>query len=266
MSNKTYVVKLGGGEGNNPIPALHNLAVRVKNGERWILVHGCSAATNQLAEDLSYPPRTLTSPSGHSSRYTDSRTIQIFSMAAAAVNQNLTAQLCSYDITALGLAGPNIIRAERKKNVRAIVNGKQVIVRDDYTGKINGVNWGILSTLLQGGVTPVVAPLAMGDEYESLNVDGDLVAAHIAEALDADSLIILSNVPGLLQDVGRPDSLISEFRLAEMEHYEALAAGRMKKKLLAAQVANAPRCILADSRVDFPLDEALGGAGTHILK
>lgn len=263
---KTFVVKLGGGAGNNPSPVLHNLAVRVKTGEKWVLVHGCSDATNQLAEALGYPSKTLASPSGHTSRYTDSRTIQIFCMAAASVNQELTAELTAYDIKAVGLAGPNIIRAERKKAIRALVEGRQVIIRDDFTGKISGVHWGMLSTLLQGGFTPVVAPVAIGDEFERLNVDGDLVAAHIANALSAEALIILSNVGGLLQDVNDPQSVIGGFKLSEMGEYEALAGGRMKKKLLAAQVADLERVILADSRVDFPLDDALNGAGTHIVR
>lgn len=265
MTN-TYVVKLGGGAGNDHAKALHNLAVRVKNGERWVLVHGCSDAVNRLSEAVGYPARTLTSPSGHTSRYTDSRTIELFSMAAGGVNQELTASLCAYDIKAVGLAGPNVIRAERKKAIRALVNGKQVIVRDDYTGKINGVHWGMLNSLLDGGFTPVVAPLAMGDEFERLNVDGDLVAAHIANALNAQALIILSNVPGLLRDIAQPESLIPQFKLSELEKYNEFAAGRMKKKVLAAEVAQVANTILADSRVEFPLDEALNGGGTHITK
>ena len=99
-----------------------------------------------------------------------------------------------------------------------------------------------------------------------LNVDGDLVAAHIARELHADTLIILSNVPGLLREVNDPQSLIPQFELHEIEHYETYAAGRMKKKLLAAQQANAACVILADSRVVRPIDAALAGGGTHILQ
>lgn len=262
----TYVVKLGGGAGNDHARTLHNLAVRVKNGERWVLVHGCSEAVNRLSEAVGYPARTLTSPNGHTSRYTDARTLEVFSMAAAGVNQELTASLSAYDVKAVGLAGPNVIRAERKKAIRALVNGKQVIVRDDFTGKINGVHWGLLSSVLDGGFTPVVAPLAMGDEFERLNVDGDLVAAHIAQALNAQALVILSNVPGLLRDLSQPESLIRQFSLSELEAYSDFAAGRMKKKVMAAEVAQAERTILADSRAEFPLDEALNGGGTHIVR
>jgi acetylglutamate/LysW-gamma-L-alpha-aminoadipate kinase len=106
----------------------------------------------------------------------------------------------------------------------------------------------------------------MGEAFERLNVDGDLAAAQIARALGADTLVILSNVPGLLRDVGDPASLVRGFGLDELDRYEGLAQGRMKKKLLAAQAAQATRVILADSRVERPLDAALAGGGTHILR
>jgi acetylglutamate/LysW-gamma-L-alpha-aminoadipate kinase len=128
------------------------------------------------------------------------------------------------------------------------------------------VHEALLRTLLAAGMTPVVAPIAMGEAFERLNVDGDLAAAQIARALGADTLVILSNVPGLLRDVGDPASLVRGFGLDELDRYEGLAQGRMKKKLLAAQAAQATRVILADSRVERPLDAALAGGGTHILR
>lgn len=259
------VLKLGGGAGVEHDAALRNLAARIQQGERWILVHGVSAAANTLAEQVGYPAQTLTTPGGHTSRYTDARTIEIFGAAVGSVNQQLAARLENYGVRAIGLGGPNIIHAERKKAIRAVRDGRQFVVRDDYSGTITGIESRLLLPLLDAGLTPVVAPLAMGDEYERLNVDGDLVAATIARELAADTLIILSNVPGLLRDVNTPDSLIPQFELRELERYEDFAAGRMKKKLLAAAQANVARVILADSRVESPLDAALAGGGTHIL-
>ena len=260
------ILKLGGGAGVDHAAVLNNLASRVNNGEKWVLVHGCSDATNQLAEQVGYPAQTITSPNGHTSRYTDARTIEIFSAAAATVNQQMTATLASHAVKAVGLAGPTIIYAARKKAIRAIRKGRQMVIRDDYSGKIKGINSEVLSALLDNGLLPVVAPLALGEDYERLNVDGDLVAANIANALDADSLIILSNVPGLLRDVEDMNSVIAQFRLGELATYEQYAAGRMKKKLIAAQTAEAKRTILAGSTGDAPLDAALKGDGTHIVR
>jgi [amino group carrier protein]-L-2-aminoadipate 6-kinase len=262
----TYILKLGGGAGVDHEAALRNLAARVQRGERWVLVHGASDAANRLAEEVGYPAQTITTPGGHVSRYTDARTIEIFGAAVGAVNQQLTAALASYGINAVGLGGPNVIRAQRHEAIRAVRNGRQVIIRDDYSGTITGINADLLTTLLDAGMTPVVAPLAMGTQFERLNVDGDLAAATAARELDADTLIILSNVPGLLRDVNDPASLIPQFALNELNRYENYAAGRMKKKLLAAQQAQIERVILSDSRVENPIDAALAGAGTHIVR
>ena len=259
------VLKLGGGAGVDQAAVLQNLSARIQSGERWVLVHGASDAANRLAEEVGYPSQTLVTAGGHTSRYTDARTIEIFSAAAASVNQQITAQLAALGVNAVGLAGPNIIQARRKTAIRAIRDGRQIIVRDDHTGTITGINAAVLNTLLDAGITPVIAPVAMGEAFERLNVDGDLVAANIAREIQADTLIILSNVPGLLRDIQDPASLVPQFSLHELSTYESLAAGRMKKKLLAAQQANVARVILADSRLEAPINAALNGGGTHIV-
>lgn len=260
----TGVLKLGGGAGVQHAPALANLAARVASGERWVLVHGASDAANRLAAERGIPVRTLTTSSGHSSRYTDPETLAIFCEAAAQVNAEMLAGLMARGCLAVGFANAEIIRAERKAALRAMVNGRQVIIRDDYSGSITGVDSALLYDTLEEGWTPVIAPIASGGELGRLNVDGDRAAAAIARALGADALVILSNVPGLLRNVDDPTSLIPSFDLIEIAHYETFAAGRMKKKLLAAREALVERTILADSRVSRPLDAALSGAGTHI--
>jgi len=260
------ILKLGGGAGVEHTRALHNLAQRVLDGEQWVLVHGCSAAVNDMAKQMGYAVQMITSPNGHTSRYTDAHMIDIYSAAAASVNQRLTAELMAQGVQTLGVAGPGVVRARRKEAIRAVRDGRPVIIRDDYSGSITGINTPVLKMALDAGLTPVIAPLALGEQFERLNVDGDLVAAAVAHDLSADTLIILSNVPGLLHDVSNPETLVTQFSLAEIRRYEPLAQGRMKKKVLAAQQANVPQVILADARVDTPLDAALDGAGTHIVR
>jgi len=259
------ILKLGGSAGTEHTAALRDLAGRIQRGERWVLVHGASAAANELAERVGYAVQTITSPNGHTSRYTDARMIEVYSMAAASVNQQITATLTGFGIQAVGLSGPAVITARRKKAIRAVRDGRLVVIHDDYSGAITGVASDVLRTLLDASLTPVVAPIALGDEFERLNVDGDLVAATIARALDAETLVILSNVPGLLRDVAEPTSLVPRIGLHDLAAYEPLAAGRMKKKLLAAEQAEVRRVILADARVESPVTLALSGAGTHIL-
>lgn len=259
------VIKLGGTEGVDHASILADLAPRIKAGEQWIVVHGTSHAANTLANELGYEVQTLTSPGGHVSRYTNADMIRIYRMAAASVNQTLVSYLSEYGVKAAGLSGPNVIHAKRKKAIRALRNGRQVIVRDDYTGSITGIESQMLLSLLEAGYTPVMAPVAMSEEFDALNVDGDLIAASVAQAVDADTLLILTGAPGLLRDVDDPESLINSIKLSDLSSYEAFAVGRMKKKIIAAEQAAVKRFILAGTKVDNPVQSALTGGGTHIL-
>jgi acetylornithine/LysW-gamma-L-lysine aminotransferase len=259
-----FVLKIGGGAGVDHAAVMTNLAQRIAAGERWVLVHGCSAEADRIAAEAGYPSRTLTTQGGHISRYTDARMIGYFCEAAANVNHALSTQLQAAAARLRSFDTPGIVRATRHTAIRALVNGRPVVIRDDYTGTISGVDVDALRAALDADETPVVAPVACGAEGEALNVDGDLVAATIARALDADALVILSNVPGLLRDVSDPSSLLTHFSCADLPKYEPLAQGRMKKKLMAAAQAGSATVILADSRIAHPLDSALAGGGTHI--
>ncbi|NLX08790.1 MAG: [LysW]-aminoadipate kinase [Chloroflexi bacterium] len=261
-----HVLKLGGGAGIDYGPVLDNLAGRLRAGERWVLVHGASAMANALAEQAGYAVQTITSPGGHVSRYTDARMIELYRTAAEMVNDSIVAQLERGGAAVVGLSSPGVIRARRKEAIRAIRNGRQVVIRDDYSGTITGIDAGQLGALLDAGVTPVVAPVALGEQGEALNIDGDLVAATIAHTLDAAALIILSNVPGLLRDVRDPSSVVAGFEIPEIERYGDLAQGRMKKKLIAAQQAEVIQTIIAGAHGTAPIDRALSGGGTHIWR
>ncbi len=259
-----FVLKVGGGAGVDHAAVMSNLATRIAAGERWVLVHGCSAEADRIASEAGYPSRTITTQGGHTSRYTDARMIGYFCEAAANVNRALSAQLEAAGARLRRFETPAVVRATRHAAIRALVNGRPVVIRDDYTGTISGVDGETLRAALDAGDTPVVAPVACGNEGEALNVDGDLVAATIARALSADALVILSNVPGLLRDASDPSSLVTHFSRADLPKHELLAQGRMKKKLMAAAQAGDATVILADSRIPQPLDAALAGGGTHI--
>jgi acetylglutamate/LysW-gamma-L-alpha-aminoadipate kinase len=264
------VVKVGGGAGVNAEAVCRDVAGLVAEGRRIVLVHGTSAAADALATRAGLPVRQLVSPSGHVSRYTDPETLEIYVAAAAGqVNKTLVARLQSLGCNAVGLSGVDgrLLVAERKTAVRTVENGRQRVVRDDYTGHLQSADAGLLRLLLAAGYTPVIAPVALGTQGERLNVDGDRAAAQIAVALGAPSLAILSNVPGLLADFPDESSLVRHVPAANVEAAEALAAGRMKKKLLAAREALAGgvcRVILADSRCAEPVRAACAGQGTVI--
>ncbi len=264
------VIKVGGGAGVDLDAVTADIAHLVSQGRQIVLVHGTSAAANALAEQAGVPVRQLQSPSGHVSRYTNPEMLDIYVAAAAGqVNKRLVSQLQGLGCNAVGLSGVDgrLLLAERKKAVRAIENGRQRVVRDDYTGKLQTANGDLLRLLLDAGYTPVIAPIALSEESEPLNVDGDRAAALVASTLDASALIILSNVPGLLSDFPDEDSLVRHVPPAQIERAMNMAQGRMKKKVLAAQEAltdGVSRIILADSRQPQPIQAALNGAGTWI--
>ena len=229
------VIKAGGSKGVSR-DAVADLVAEVARHDEIVLVHGASAETDRLASALGVPQEQITSPSGHVSRRTDRQTLEVFAMAALGVENFLYVEkLQQRGIDAVGLSGiSGRLLVGRKKDVRAVREGKTMILRDDYTGTVEAVNLPLLTQFIGPGRVPVVAPLALSMENEALNVDGDRVAARIAVAIDADALLILTNVPGLLRDIHDPSSLVAETTLAEAEQ---LAQGRMKKKILAAREA-----------------------------
>jgi acetylglutamate/LysW-gamma-L-alpha-aminoadipate kinase len=236
-----------------------------------VLVHGGSYETNVMSERLGHPPRFVTSPSGHSSRYTDRETLEIFTMVVAGrINKYLVEHLQKLGVNAVGLSGLDgrLLEGKRKSALRIVENGKHKILRGEYSGKIEKVNTELLRALLEAGYIPVVAPLAISYEGEGLNVDGDRVAAAIGSALKADKVVILSNVPGLLREYPDESTLVDHVPVQEAaDHLERYAQGRMKKKILGAVEAlhdGVGQVVISDGRVANPLQNALAGKGTVI--
>ena len=264
------VVKLGGTEGVDFTAICQDVVAMQTNKFRLVLVHGGSAEANQLGEALDYPPRFITSPSGYTSRYTDRRTLEIFSMAVnGKLNTLLVEQLQSMGVNAFGLSGLDgrLLEATRKSSIQSIENGKRKIIRDDYTGKIESVSAGLLKTLMASGYTPVIAPLAVSQEGEALNVDADRAAAMVAAALKAELLVLLTAVPGLLEHFPDEGSLIRSLPKARLPQALEMAQGRMKKKILGAEEAltgGVQKVIIADGRIPNPITSAFSGNGTEI--
>ncbi len=266
------IVVKAGGNGSLDIEAVcADIVELVQQGEQVVLVHGGSHETNVISEKLGHPPRFVTSVSGHSSRYTDRETLEIFVMVVAGrINKLLVERLQQLGVNAVGLSGLDgrLLEGKRKSALRIVENGKRKVLRGEYSGKIEQVNVGLLNALLEAGYVPVVAPLAISHESEALNVDGDRAAAAIGSALEAQKVIILSNVPGLLRDFPDERTLIPHIPLAQAEeHLDRYAQGRMKRKLLGAIEAlrdGVGQVVIADGRVAQPLHRALAGQGTVI--
>jgi acetylglutamate/LysW-gamma-L-alpha-aminoadipate kinase len=264
------VVKIGGAAGNNMDTVCEDLAALVKSGRQAVLVHGGSDETNAVSEKLGHPPKFVTSPSGFTSRYTDRETLEIFAMVTAGkINTLLVERLQKLGVNAFGLSGVDgkLMQARRKEAVRSVENGRLRLLHDDHTGTIERVDAPLLNMLIAAGLTPVVAPLAISPEGVALNVDADRAAAMVAGALKAESLVILTNVPGLMRRFPDESTLIPKIERSKLEEALKSAEGRMKKKVLGASEAlgeGVGQVIFADSRIPQPISSALAGKGTVI--
>lgn len=264
------VVKVGGSLGIDYDALCEDVAALWQQGQRLVVVHGGSAETNRVAEALGHPPRFVQSPSGYSSRFTDRETLEIFEMVyCGKMNKGIVERLQRRGVNALGLSGLDgrVLEGKHKDKVRSLEAGKVKILRGDHTGTVEKVNHELLQLLLSQGYLPVLSPPAVSYEGVAINVDGDRAAAAIATALEADTLLLLSNVPGLLRNFPDESSLITEIPADDVEAYLEFAQDRMKKKVLGAAEAvrgGVKRVIFADARCAQPLQRALAGAGTVV--
>ncbi|HHV78081.1 MAG TPA: [LysW]-aminoadipate kinase [Firmicutes bacterium] len=266
------VIKIGGAAGiNQNLTGLANdLKSLVDAGNQILLIHGGSAEVDALGERLGVPMRYITSPSGVRSRYTDSATMEVFIMAMAGrVNTELVRQLQVVGVKAVGITAISggMFYGERKTAIRSVEGSKVKLIRDDLSATLTSVDTALVEHLLAGGYLPVVCPLVLAQGGEVCNIDADRAAAALATALRADQLILLSNVPGLLEDVSNPSSLIRCIRVGEAESYEEIASAGMKKKLAAAVAAvrsGVKRAVIADGRVEAPATRAIRSEGTVV--
>jgi acetylglutamate/LysW-gamma-L-alpha-aminoadipate kinase len=172
-------------------------------------------------------------------------------------------------VNAVGLSGLDgrIFEGTRKETLRVRVDGRRLVLRDDWTGTVERVNVALLRLLLDAGYLPVLTPPGSSADGDAINVDGDRAAAMAAGAFAADALVILSDVPGLLSAFPDESSLITTIPKAKANDFMTVAGGRMKKKVLGAVEAidgGVKKVIFADGRIVQPVSRALAGGGTHI--
>jgi acetylglutamate/LysW-gamma-L-alpha-aminoadipate kinase len=173
-------------------------------------------------------------------------------------------------VNAFGLSGIDgrVLEARRKDAVRSVEHGRVRIIRDDWTGTVTTVNANVLHLLFEHGYLPVIAPLAIGERGEMLNVDGDRAAAAIAGALAADTLLLLSNVPGLMRHFPDEATLVERLDRSRIEEAATWAQGRMKKKVMGAAEAlgsGVKNVIIGSGQRAQPIQDALNGTGTTIM-
>lgn len=267
MTANTLVVKIGGSAGVDAERILPDL-IDIAAHRPLIVVHGVSERMAQLSAERDMPVQMLHSPSGHSSRYTPPAVRDLFVEAATQINTELVNALRAYGIDAHGAVDPLVIRGQRKTAIRAVMNGRVRVVRDDHTGHITTVDVSHLHQGLNAGRVIVVPPMAASPDGP-LNIDGDRAAVAVAGAVDAAEVVILSNVRGLYRDYRQPTSFVETVTAAQMDTAMTWAEGRMKRKVLSARDAleqGINRVIIGDGRTTQPIRQALQGEGTVFIR
>jgi acetylglutamate/LysW-gamma-L-alpha-aminoadipate kinase len=265
------VLKIGGSlleKGLNP--TLVTDIKKVLETESLVIVHGGGDEVTKIAEKLGKPQQFVVSPEGIKSRYTDEETVKIYTMVMAGkINKETVAFLLSNGIQAIGLSGIDaaLLRAKRKERLVIVdERGRKKIIDGGFTGKISQVNESAIKLLTDNGYVPVISSVAIGDKHELLNVDSDRAAAHIAGALKADRIILLTDVQGVF--IG--EKLVKIMSIAEAEKILPKIGAGMDKKVLASIEAvkiGVKEAIIAPGSVKNSIIEALNHqVGTVITR
>ena len=162
-------------------------------------------------------------------------------------------------IKAVGIAGIDggVLKAERKKKL-LIINekGRKMVIEGGYTGKITSVDATLISNLVRSGYVPVISPIALSEDFDFLNVDGDRAAAYIAGGIKAEKVIFVTDVNGLMLN----GKLVSSMTLDEAKSALPKIGSGMDKKVLACVEAiemGVKEAIIASGQVENPLSAAV---------
>lgn len=256
LKEKTLVIKLGGSTLEHQQGILQDILWLQALGAHPVLVHGGGPYINEWLEKLHVPTHFE-----NGLRVTDATTLDVVRMVLLGqVNAGLVLLASQLGGKAIGLSGID------GRMIRARVADESL----GLVGEIEAVDPTLVQTLMEQGYIPVVAPLGQSADGSCLNINADLVAAHLAGALHAEKLIFLSNVAGICRTDG---SLISELNETEAQQLieEGVISGGMIPKVSACFDAlfAVPNVHILDGREPHVLLRELftdQGAGTMITR
>jgi acetylglutamate kinase len=255
LKGKTLVIKLGGSTLENQRDVLQDIVWLHTLGSHPVLVHG-GPYINEWLGKLNIPTHFE-----NGLRVTDAQTLEVVRMVLLGqVNQSLVLMAAQLGGKAVGLSGTdgNMVRAHIADE------------RLGFVGEIDAVDPAPVQALIEQGYIPVVAPLGADENGACLNINADLVAAHLAGALNAEKLIFLSNVAGICRSDGSLISELSEEQARKLIE-EGVITGGMIPKVSACldALAAVPRVHIVDGRESHVLLRELftnQGAGTMIIR
>lgn len=221
-TGKYVVAKYGGNAMTDPQlkkSVMQDILLLQLVGVKIILVHGGGPEISAMLKKLS-----IESHFENGLRVTDDDTMEVVQMVLAGkVNKSLAADLSALGGRAVGLCGIDggLIKVHQKNEELG------------HVGEIDEINTKILDDLLDGGFIPVISSIGIDDDGNPYNINADTAAAKIAAALHAESMVVMSNINGVLRDKDDENSLISQMSLADAEELKksGIIAGGMIPKV-----------------------------------
>ncbi|KOP67317.1 acetylglutamate kinase [Bacillus sp. FJAT-18019] len=237
-SGSLHVIKLGSSTIVNHPRIFEEIHDLVRRGSRVLLVAGGAEAIKQKYESISREMPFLTLPSGDEVRYCSPEEMPYI---CAAYHEHILSNIKQH-LKDLGLSvyaqlggDHGLVLGQKAKPLKVIRDGKQIIVRDSLFGQFVSSRTSFLKAALDNFDVVCVTPPIWDDELGSyINIDADVLAAHLAVDLEAHHLRFVTGTPGLLQDIQNPHSTIPD---VYADDELSSVQGRMKQKVRAARLA-----------------------------
>ncbi|WP_422478024.1 acetylglutamate kinase [Pleomorphochaeta sp. DL1XJH-081] len=211
FAGSTVVVKYGGSamvDDEIKLSVIQDIAMMKRIGMRPVVVHGGGNSITEILGKLGKKSQFI-----DGLRVTDRETAQIAEMVlSGSISKELVQCLQSQGIPAVGINGKDGDTLVAKKK---LTNGKDL----GYVGEVVKVNTGLLDSLMANDFIPVVAPVGTDFAGNTYNINADYAASAIAGALNAQKLVFLTDVEGILKDKDDPDSILRQLTLVEAENY-----------------------------------------------
>ncbi|AII14961.1 acetylglutamate kinase [Campylobacter iguaniorum] len=185
-------------------------------GIKVVIVHGGGKKINSFLDKLHIQSEFV-----DGLRVTDKDAMEVVEMTLSGlVNKEITSLLNKHGARAIGISGKddNMLRA------KSLDGGKY-----GFVGDITSVNDRVINSALAGGLIPVIAPIAVGDEYETYNINADLCASAIASKLKTKKVIFLSDIKGVLGSDGELISKLNESSISELKASGVISGGMIPK-------------------------------------
>ncbi|MBQ1867884.1 acetylglutamate kinase [Selenomonas sp.] len=271
---KTIVIKYGGNamiNDNLKEKVMQDVALMKYVGIHPVIVHGGGPEITGFLKKVGKQSSFVAGL-----RVTDEETVEIAEMVLdGKVNSEIVNLLNRRGVKAVGLSGKDAGLIQARKKLATVYEGEESKKVDiGYVGEVAAINSGIIEDLLDQDYVPIIAPIGVGENGESYNINADYVAAEIAGALEAEKLLLLTDIEGIYKDFNDKDTFISTLHLPEARQYikEGIIAGGMIPKVEACLTAlekGAGKTHIIDGRLDHSIILEIfteQGIGTQVVR